>query len=86
MVISRRLKISLACAGHVAASMLLIRRRYSFTTVAERILSFVVSLRLRGEGKEMHLIQPFAIIVIPSWLQFNLPFMPLVRMREQHED
>jgi hypothetical protein len=50
-------------------------------TAAEFILLSVVSITLKGQEKEVHLIQPFAIIVFPSWLQFMLPFIAL-RMRE----
>jgi hypothetical protein len=82
LVISRQLKIVLACAGQVEASLVYIRRRYSLGAAAEHILSFVESTAPKGEGKEMHLIQPFAIIVVPSWSEFILPFMLLVRIRE----
>jgi hypothetical protein len=82
LVISRQLKILLACARQVKGSRVNIRRTYSFTAVAEHILLFMVSTTLEGQEKQVHLIQPFAMIVVPSWSEFILPFMPLIRMRE----
>jgi hypothetical protein len=81
LVISRQLKISLARASQGKEFMVCIRRRYSFTTAAERILACVVSTMLRGQGKEVHLIQPFSIIEVPSWFQSILLFMALMRFR-----
>jgi hypothetical protein len=72
--------MSLACASQLEFPGLYILRQYSSTTLAENILSFVVSTTLRGPGKEEHLIQPLAIIEVPSWLQFILA---LIRFRGQ---